>query len=212
MIKNLLIDTHTKNSIRDSFPRKKNRYYATESLKCPRALLFKRHEENPNKNLPFGLFTMGNAIETEFFKILDNQDVFSIEQQKRVKIKIDDFEVSGYADGVFTNNKTGKKTVVEIKSINSINRNTSLDDHYKAQTMCYMKGLNINSGCVIYIERGDLFKINEWYFDFSAKFWDIIENHFRKIHSAISGKIMPEPVPFLKWECRFCDYKNICGN
>lgn len=204
MLTNLIDQFYTDN-FKD---RGQEKFYVTDSAKCPRALYFK-FKKYPKKD-----------PEPRVLRIFDNGDythmriatvLFGLGIIRAVEIKIPPQEIiSGRADAII--DIEGKPYVLEIKSIASYKfqkLENPEPDHIK-QIQLYMHYFKIPDGILLYEDK-DKQALKE----FSVKYdpfiiQDVLKN-FKQLKEQIDKNILPAiPENIESWRCDYCEYREEC--
>jgi len=181
-------------------------FYASEALKCPRAIYYARlfPEEKPDKLL--GVFFIGETIHQLFQKILKEARPDLVDEAE-IRIKLPNgIEVSGRADLM------GDTEILELKTVADIKyslKEASL--HHKGQLVLYLSQHKDKKGRVIYIDKRNLETVSH-----DVLFDDVIYlatiNNFANVKRALDeGKPPAKSEMTEDWQCRYCDHRELCA-
>lgn len=189
------------------------RYYPSECWSCLRQKWFRWNQYPEETSKPLGIFEMGRRAEDALFAML--QKHYSEERVLNnipVKIQLKDYCIAGETDPVLYKDGTQKKiqTIFEIKSTANTAATTETHDNHLRQLMCYLKGLHVDYGYVIYVNRADIQDVKAFEVKYDEVIWDSIVTHLDMFHEYVKNKEIPPAHPMAKWECRYCAYKDQC--
>jgi CRISPR/Cas system-associated exonuclease Cas4 (RecB family) len=189
-------------------------YYPSESWSCIRQKWFRFQGFEEEKSLPLGVFEMGRRAEDAFFDLLKlHYSEQRVKNNIRVVIKVNDYEICGETDPVlFDNNDLSKiQTIFEVKSQASIVLTNEPHENHIRQLMCYLKGLGVTEGYIVYICRADVSDIKSYKVSYDDKIWEGIVEHFDMFHDYLMSRTLPPAQPMMpKWECRYCPFTQRC--
>jgi CRISPR/Cas system-associated exonuclease Cas4 (RecB family) len=115
---------------------------------------------------------------------------------------------------VFSNNIPNKPIVVDMKSINKSQWSKIQHEphfYYVVQITIYIHILNLDYGLIIYENKDDsdirIFKVLK-----NEDLWSAIRRQAEIMNKMFEKKSLPPPRPSSKnsFECRFCEFSNIC--
>ncbi len=212
-VKNIVSKSLERKANEESKKREVGRYYPTESWSCLRKKFFSFYDYESEKPLPHGIFEMGRRVEAAIYEML--QDHFNEDKMSndlKVKVDLNEYIISGETDPVLYKEADKKeiKTIFEVKSQANLFSVKEPHEHHVKQLMCYLKGLNVDQGIVLYVNRSNLEDIKNYDVNFDEDIWEEIETHFDIYHDYIKNKILPPKSPLMNWECRYCQYKERC--
>jgi CRISPR/Cas system-associated exonuclease Cas4 (RecB family) len=197
------------------YKRPVGRFYPSEAMVCPRQLYYKLTETEPDElsEMPLGLFKMGKVAEDAVFEALCDAlkpRGFKVETQRRVKYLDRGITISGYTDIVLTSDM-GEEYCIEIKStVNDSNMQlTEPSKFYKGQLQTYLNVLNIENGCVLYINRADILVTNQISQTKDPEFFGQIMDKFEATLKALETST-PPPNDAEWSECKWCSYRKTC--
>jgi len=166
------------------------------------------------------IFEIGKVLHEWIAKLLSNTphaELISSEKEISLIDLESDITISGRLDDVILIKENGKKIVIEVKSIKSLEYLTEPKKPHIMQLMIYLKALQhykIDEGIILYINKNNLTTKS-----FRIKYDDkILKEAFERaktLHHYLTNKILPPPEAKIKkemnWACAYCQYSEICS-
>lgn len=199
-------------------PRKLGVFYPTEANTCKRRLFYKLIGTAPDdeaSGLPYGLFKMGCAAEDAvvdgLIEALKPRGI-EVDSQRRAFYNDGCVEIHGYADFVLTY-PDGHEFVGEIKStVSKYKMSMKIPDFgYQGQLQCYLNIFEIEDGCILYVNRGDILINNQVNQKRDPGMFERIMCDFGEVLDAVIDDEPPASYEKFEDECKYCDYKATCG-
>lgn len=201
------------------------RFSPSELLKCHRKVYYKHlnaPEENPD---PKGIFYFGNQFEEDLAEefIADTVSVpgtflqNSIWTRFEIDTDIGTVVVNGSTDPVVVDKNAEPILLTEIKTSSSLQYTSEPKQHHLAQAHAYMEGLSrkfdsvVRNAVFLYADRKSL-QAKTFHVKFDDEFWEnkVVDWMQRNTYYRVFG-FLPPAEPEQEWECKFCPYKNRCG-
>lgn len=210
---NKMIDNHI---AREHKAKEIGRYFPSEIGNCLRKLWYSyKYPQEIEPDL-LKIFEVGNIMHgfvTEVLSSDRNKDVKLLQTEFPFKIKLEDFLISGRVDDLVLVNKSGKKLLVEVKSIKDISFVEEPRTNHVTQLMFYMHSLGIHNGLILYVDKNNLqSKIFEIPFDKNRS--EMILERFRILHKNLKENKLPlaeaKEIEDINWMCKLCEYKDKC--
>jgi len=155
------------------------------------------------------IFGIGELFHEFVEKIAKERYGSSVRTEVDVKIDLNGFSLVGRADLIIGD------VVYELKTVKSLwyrtregnFREMDLKKEHVEQLNCYLKGLGLKKGIVVYIDKRDL-KMKQHEVRFSPRLWNRTVEKVRRLHRFL----LENTPPLVKfgWECRMCEYKWLC--
>ncbi len=188
--------------------REKKKFYISDAGKCPRQIFFK-FKNAPCKEMEpriLRIFDQGNYVHLRLMR-----DLFSLGIAVASEIDIPPTEdIGGRADAIVRVNN--ELYVVDFKSINSmiLNRMNKPKEENVLQLQLYLHFFKIKKGILLY-EGKDSSKIKEFLVDYNEKTAKKILKDFRRLRINLKKNLIPKKLSdSSNWQCRFCQYKELC--
>lgn len=194
------------------------RYYPSEVGQCIRKSWFSFKMPKPVEPHVTKIFEAGNLLHGFIVDVLKSDktpEVTLIESESSLKMKIDDFEISGRIDDVIRLEHNGERILVEVKSTKSIDFLREPSEQYLMQLQFYMHATGIHKGVILYVEKNTL-KSKSFFVDYDKKLADTIVDRFRALHSSLKNDSIPnaeaKQTSGKGWMCDYCAYKKECDD
>lgn len=201
-----LIDQFYIDSFKD---RGQEKFYITDSGKCPRALFFKfkKYPKKDPEPKALRIFDNGDYTHMRIVNVL-----FGLGIVRAVEIKIPPQEIiSGRADAII--DIDGKPYVLEIKSIASykFQRLGAPVSEHISQIQLYMHYFKIQNGILLYEDK-DKQELKEFKIKYDPFIVQDILKNFTELKTKIDKGILPDiPSDIESWRCDYCDYQDECN-
>lgn len=201
------------------------RFSPSELLKCHRKTYYK-HLNAPEENAdPKGIFYFGNQFEEDLAEefIADAVTVPETFLQNSIWTQIDiDTDIGtivmkGSTDPVVVDENAEPILLSEIKTSSSLKYTSEPKEHHLAQAHAYMEGLSrkfdseLRNAVFLYADRESL-QAKTFHVEFDDEFWEnkVVDWMQHNTYYRVFG-FLPPAEPEQEWECKFCPYKNRCG-
>jgi len=201
------------------------RFSPSELLKCHRKIYYK-HLNAPEENAdPKGIFYFGNQFEEDLAEEFIADAMSGLNTYLRnslwTQIEIDTdmgtIVVNGSTDPVVVDEDAEPILLSEIKTSSSLKYTSSPKEHHLAQAHAYMEGLSrkfdleVRDVVFLYADRESL-QAKTFHVEFDNEFWEnkVVDWMERNTYHRVFG-FLPPAEPEQEWECKFCPYKNRCG-
>lgn len=188
--------------------RGQDKFYITDSSKCPRALYFKfkKYPKKDPEPRALRIFDNGDYTHMRIVNVL-----FGLGIIRAVEIKIPPQEIiAGRADAII--DIDGKPYVLEIKSIASYKFQRLQEpesDHIK-QIQLYMHYFKIPDGILLYEDK-DKQTLQDFFVKYDPFVTQEVLNNFKKLKTQISQDVLPDiPSDIESWRCDYCEYSDEC--
>lgn len=201
------------------------RHSPSQLLQCHRKIAYRQNnapaEEEPSR----GIFWFGTRFEEEVAlpflrEAVTGADTYacnSIWVDFTVDIDTNELRIKGETDPVIVNRDGEPILATEIKTKKSVDDIDAPNRHHKAQIHAYMRGLSkkyersIADAIIVYGSRTTL-DIASFHIEFDPEFWTETVLEWADSHTAYRlDQDLPPADPEFDWECRFCDYRQRCG-
>jgi len=205
-------------------PKPPEQHAPNELRQCHRKTWYKRLNAPKETIPPQGLFFFGTRFE---------EDVIVPYLQDRVTTETTYVQNSIWIDATLTVNDTTLRikgatdpTIVtidgeplyltEIKTTTSLDHLTESKEHHRAQLHAYLFALNkeynhsITNGLLLYGSRTSL-NIKVFHVSFNEEFWAAVTDWMATQTRYQRLGNLPPATPERDWECKYCPFKNRCG-
>lgn len=201
-------------------------------LQCQRKVYYKNQNTPAEDDMPTGILWIGSRFEEEialpFLQDTANEihDNNYVRQDMWVDFDVNvdgtDLRIKGETDPVITDSEGAPLVVTEIKTTGYIDSkkgpNAEPSERHKAQLHAYMAGLSksydrdIHKGLIIYGER-DSFEMAVHEVNFDEDFWEdrCLDWAQEQTEYRLDEDLPPAEPEQPSWECKYCDFKNRCG-
>jgi len=192
------------------------RYYPSEVGQCIRKSWFSFKMPKPVEPGVTKIFEAGNLLHGFVVDVLKSDktpEVTLIESESPLKMKIDDFEISGRIDDIIQLEHNGEKILVEVKSTKSVDFLREPSEQYMMQLQFYMHATGIHKGVILYMEKNTL-KSKSFAVDYDKDLADTIIKRFKALHLSLTSNSIPHAearqIRKNSWMCNYCPYKKEC--
>ncbi len=192
--------------------KEQHHFYITDAGKCGRAVFFK-FKNAPRRDIEANilrLFDHGDHIHQLIMKpLLSIRDIHVVASE----INIPPQElISGRADAILS---TGKEMfVLDIKSMNSmIFRNlTQPKEENIDQLQLYLHYFKVPKGILLYVDK-DRLELKDFVVGYNRKRALGLIESLTEIKKKIDSEVIPARIPDYpeNWQCRYCQFKEICS-
>ncbi len=192
--------------------REQHHFYITDAGKCARAVFFK-FKNAPKKAIEpniLRLFDHGDHIHQLIMKpLLSIREVHVVASEVNIPPQK---LISGRADAIVSDGKN--LYVLDIKSMNSmIFRNLEAPKEENIdQIQLYLHYFRIPKGILLYVNK-DNQELKEFVIEYDKKRALDLLGQLAETKNKIDSDIIPERIPDYpeNWQCRYCQFKEICG-
>lgn len=160
------------------------------------------------------VFANGDSMHDRFQAWLTNAGILVATE---VPIKDPIMRLSARADGIIRipgDNAAGSLAVLELKSAKDRQFNRMRKEGpypgyvYQLQFYLHMTGLQYG---VIFMENKDTQELQEWWYEYDPQIAEQLVEKSRMVVSCVDAGILPErEYEKTSFECRFCDYAELC--
>jgi len=192
------------------------RYYPSEVGQCMRKSWFSFKMPKQIEPGVTRIFEAGNLLHGFVVDVLKSDktpEVTLIESESPLKMKIDDFEISGRIDDIIRLERNGEKILVEVKSTKSMDFLREPSDQYMMQLQFYMHATGIHKGIILYVEKNTL-KSKSFATEYDPRLAETIIDRFRTLHLSLKNNSIPHAearqIRKNSWMCNYCPYKKEC--
>ena len=191
--------------------KEQNHFYITDAGKCGRALFFK-FKNAPRKEMEANilrLFDHGDHIHQLIMKpLLSIREIHVV----AAEINIPPQElISGRADAIISDGKN--LYVLDIKSMNSMIFNKLIEPKKENinQLQLYLHYFKISKGILLYVNK-DNQHLKDFTIDYDKKQCLSLLKTLNDVKKKINKNIIPDRLPDYpsNWQCRYCQFKEIC--
>lgn len=193
------------------------RYYPSEIGLCLRKIWFSYKYPKKIEMDLLKIFELGNMLHDFVVNVLKSEKNPEIELMKSempFEIKMKNYVISGRVDDVILIKASDKNILIEVKSINNVEKVSEAKPHHITQLQLYMFATKIKEGIILYIDKRNLkskvFRIK----------YDEMEalralERFSILHDYLLENVIPEPEakidPTKYWMCKYCEYRKECN-
>jgi len=192
------------------------RYYPSEVGQCMRKSWFSFKMPKQIEPGVTRIFEAGNLLHGFVVDVLKSDktpEVTLIESESPLKMKVDDFEISGRIDDIIRLERNGEKLLVEVKSTKSMDFLREPSDQYVMQLQFYMHATGIHDGVILYVEKNTL-KSKSFAVEYDPQLAETIINRFKTLHLSLKNGPIPhaeaKEIRKNSWMCPYCPYKKEC--
>lgn len=201
------------------------RHSPSQLTQCHRKISYRKDNAPQEGASPDGLFWLGTQFEERiavpYLQAVATTDETYIRNSIwfDVEIEADDetLQLKGTTDPVITDGDGDPLLVTEIKTTSSLEYLSNPKTHHKAQLHAYLFGLTqkygyaVHDGLLLYGAR-DTMDVKVFHVTFDESFWaDTVVEWIRDQTSYRKVGSLPPADPSFGWECKFCSYRNRCG-
>lgn len=202
----------------ESRPKTVGVYFPSESGMCMRRSYYTYLLPRPTDKAALRIFALGNNVHSFIAEALKSSDIFSlVEEERPLKISYEDkdtsFKVYGRIDDYVVTKDTGKKIIIEAKSVGDINRVDEPEPKHVMQLMLYLGAEEADYGLLVYADKKNL-SIRQFRVDYDDDVYKKIVGRFKELDSHLREKRLP-PAEFYfdskkAWGCKYCPYFSEC--
>jgi len=217
---NKLIDNFL---VREYKPKSIGKYYPSEIGGCLRKTYFSYKNPKKVKAELLRIFEAGNMLHefiteviksekiTEVIKSEKNKNVELLKSEMPVKVKAENFVISGRVDNLMLLKVDNKKVLVEVKSTKFLPKKAN--PGHEMQLQFYMYSTKIHRGLLLYVQKDNL-QVESFNVKYNKRDVEGIMKRFELLHNSLEKNKIPEPEAKLdkekNWMCKYCDYKDEC--
>ncbi len=210
---NKLIDKHLEREYR---PKEAGRYFPSEIGGCMRKVWFSYKKPKETEADLVRIFETGNILHDFVVEVLRSErtpEVELLETEFPFRMEIDNFLVAGRVDDLILVKLSGKRVLIEVKSIRSLKYRDEPMQRHLIQLQFYMHAIGIHDGMLLYIEKNTL--QTKWFdLRYDKKIVDNAIKRFKRLHKALTSNKIPAAEAKIageEWMCRYCPYAEECG-
>lgn len=201
-----------------SRPKKVGAYFPSESGMCIRRSYYSYVSPKPTDPAVLRIFALGNSVHSFIAEALKASDIFSkVEEEKSLKINYEDpdtsFNVYGRIDDYVVTKDTGKKIIIEAKSVGDINRVSEPEPKHIMQIMLYLAAEQADYGLLVYADKKNL-NIRQFRVDYDDALYRKVMSRFKDLDYHLKNKVLPPAEYYFDskkvWECKYCPYFDNC--
>jgi CRISPR/Cas system-associated exonuclease Cas4 (RecB family) len=208
---NKLIDNHLSREI--SFKRI-GRYYPSEIGGCLRKTWYSYKDPKPTDTSLVRIFEAGNILHEfieEVIRSEKNPEIELLQTEMPIKLKTDEFLISGRIDDLILIKLENKEVLVEVKSCKFLPK--ELKKEHESQIQLYMEATGVHEGILLYVQKDDLQTASfEIKYD-KSRIKEILER-FNALHASLVEDKMPQAEAKnnvdMQWLCDKCSWKKEC--
>ena len=202
----------------ESRPKKVGVYFPSESGMCIRRSYYSYVSPKPTDRTALRIFALGNNVHSFIAQALKSSDVFSlVEEEKPLKIKYEDsdttFYVYGRIDDYVVTKDTGKKIIIEAKSVGDVNKVNEPETKHIMQLMLYLGAEKVDYGLLVYADKKNL-SIRQFRVDYDDKVYSKVMSRLKDLDYHLRNNLLPPAEYYFDskkvWECKYCPYFNEC--
>jgi len=196
-------------------------------LQCHRKAYYTAFNAPKETQPPRGIFWFGTRFEEDIIvpfleAVAGNEEYItnSMWVDFTEETAAGELRIKGETDPVVVTRDNDPVLLTEIKTKQSLEHVTGPSDRHRTQAHAYMRGLTlseyhdseVNSAVIIYGSRTDL-DIRAYRVDFDQEFWEdrVLEWAATQTQYQIRNELPPAS-PETDWECKYCSYRERCGN
>lgn len=200
------------------------RHSPSRLLKCHRQVFYQQCNAPKEKSDPKGIFWFGTRFEEDIVFPFLEREVTGPDTYVRNKMWMDttvetdagEVRIKGATDPIIVDEDSVPILPTEVKTKSSIDHLESPDRHHRAQVHAYMVGLSekydieLTDAAILYGSRESL-EMAAFHVRFDDAFWeDVVEWASEHTQYRLDDEL-PPATPEYGWECKFCDYRERCG-
>lgn len=201
------------------------RHSPSQLLQCHRKITYRQHNAPAENKDPDGIFWFGTRFEEELVFPFLERTVAGPDTYVRnsewidftIESDIGEIQIKGVTDPLIVDSEAVPILPTEIKTKETIDQVTSPSRHHKAQLHAYLVGLSekhdidLTSGVLLYGSRKYL-DVKIFQITFDEAFWkDVVLEWANKHTQYRLDDELPPGTPESDWECKFCDFRQRCG-
>lgn len=203
-----------------------DRHSPSSLLQCHRKIKY-RQENAPEETQDVdGILWAGSQIEEKLYLPFLRDTVATENTYVRNSMWIDSevetnphvLQIRGVTDPVIVDADGNPLLPTELKSTTSLEYRESPSAHHRAQLHAYLYGLSekfgqeLTDGLLVYISRETL-ELKSFHIEFDEEFWEETVVEWAATHTEYRvNSDLPPATPEFDWECKFCSYRERCGN
>lgn len=208
---NKLIDTYLSRAL--CFKRI-GRYYPSEIGNCLRKVWYSYKSPRQTDTALLRIFEAGNMLHefvAEVIKSEKNPEIELLQTEMPIKLKLDNFIISGRIDNLILVRIENRKVLVEVKSCKFLPKESRKE--HESQLQLYMEAVGVHDGIVLYVQKDNLQTI--WFeVKYSEEEIKKILERFDELHASLVDNKMPKAEaknePDMMWLCEKCPWKEEC--
>ena len=163
---------------------------------------------------PMGLFAMGHAVEDVLFKALIKKYGYRFTRNSLpVLVERDGYTIKGETDPAIYDWNMVPKLLYEVKSSRA-GKNTTTGEHHQHQASIYGVKLGFPEIRVVHPDRNDVLNIPKYDTRIDKMMMDALYDEsmewFDTYHGYVTKEQLPPAKPYMKFECKYCDFKDQC--
>lgn len=202
-----------------------HRHSPSKLLQCHRKIVYQQNNAPEEQSDQAGIFWIGRQFEADIaFPFLEDVAT-EVGAYVRNTVWID-FEVEteagalrikGATDPLIVDGDAVPIVPTEIKTKSSVKHLSSPNRHHRAQLHAYMVGLSekydipLSDGAIVYGSRKSL-DVKVFYVKLDEAFWKNVVLDWVNTHTQYRlNHELPPADPEADWECKFCSYRERCG-
>ena len=208
-----------------SQPQPPTRHSPSRLTKCHRQTYYNQYNAPEETADPNGIFWVGSRIEEDIIVPYLRDTVAaegfyvtnSIWIDFSVATQAGELRIKGETDPVIVSGDYEPILLTEAKSKDSLEYTDEPNRHHRAQVHAYMKGLserydqNVTEALILYVSR-KTFDLISFRVEFDPFFWRDTVVAWAEANTMYRlNDELPPPTPEQSWECKFCAYKERCG-
>jgi len=136
------------------------------------------------------IFDNGHGVDQRWKHYLEACGLSTVKAEEERAIELAYLKLRGHCDDIVAEPETGMRWVVELKSINPIGFGKLKDAPQEAhvqQIHCYMVGLGIMRGCVLYENKGDQ-TVKVFAVPYDPAVWHAIEGRLLRLRKQAEAR------------------------
>ena len=202
----------------ESRPKTVGAYYPSEIGMCMRRSYYSYLYPKPTDRSALRIFALGNNVHAFLAEALKSSSEFSlVEEEKPVKIVYNDanssFTIYGRIDDYVVTKSTGKKIIIEAKSVGEISKINEPDPKHVMQIMLYLSAEQADYGMLVYADKKNL-AIRQFRVDYDDTVYTKIMTRFKDLDYHLKNSKLPPAEYYFDakkvWECKYCPYFSEC--
>ena len=201
------------------------RHSPSRLLKCHRQVSYQQCNAPEETSDPDGIFWIGSQFEEELVFPFLERAITGTETYVQNSVWIDfrverkgvELRIKGETDPLIVDHEAVPILPTEIKTKSTVENTTSPNRSHRAQLHAYMVGLSkkydidLRDGVILYGSR-DTLDVKVFHVEFDQTFWEEVVLEWASNHTQYRLKNkLPPAEPEYDWECKFCSYRERCG-
>jgi CRISPR/Cas system-associated exonuclease Cas4 (RecB family) len=201
------------------------RHAPSNLLQCHRKIAYRQANAPEERAPPEGIFWSGSLFEEEVVVPYLRDVVAGEDTYVRNSMWIDDtvetpdgreLRFKGSTDPVIVDRESEPLLVTEVKTKRSLDGLDEPNRHHRAQVHAYMHGLSekydraVDEAVIVYGGRTSM-DVRAFEEPFSAAFFERVLDRAATHTEYRESGTLPPADPEYGWECRFCSFKDRCG-